>query len=91
MYRTPYASNQVIADIRGAADIIDEVDELTTYMGFCFPGTTGTDEPKWSIMKIVQSGIETPVITTFKWAGGTCSYNHIWDNRAALEYSFKNF
>lgn len=87
IYRTPKASNENISDIRAAADIVDEAAADTTYLGFCAPGTTGTDQPKWSIMKIAQAGTET----RFLWAGGLCAFSEVWDNRAALVYQFKNF
>ena len=91
MYRTPKASNENISDIRAAADIVEEVNDNTTYLGFCAPGTTGTNQPNWSIMKITQSGAALPVTTRFLWAGGLCAFSEIWDSRADLNYKFKNF
>lgn len=86
----PSASTFNIDKIRSSADMIEEVDGLTTYLGFCQPGTLTTDEPKWSIMRIVEAGV-LPTLTTFQWATGSCAYNLLWDNRAAYVYSFKNF
>jgi hypothetical protein len=91
MYFTPYASNSVLSAIRASADIVGEKDDLTTYLGFCAPGTTGTNQPAWSILKIVQSGTVQPIVTRFLWAGGLCAYNFKWDDRATLDYQFKNF
>jgi len=87
----PVASTQNIDKIRASADMIEEVDGLITYMGFCQPGTVGTDGPKWSIMRIVQSGSEFPILSAFTWAQASCAYNLIWDLRAIYAYGYKNF
>ena len=87
----PAASTFNIDKIRASADIIEEVSGLVTYLGLCQPGTVGTDEPKWSIMKITQSGDSFPLLTTFQWAGGSCAYNYTWDGRADYVYGFKTF
>ena len=86
----PFASGQNIDSLRASADIIEEVDGVTTYLGFCQPGTLLTSDPKWSIMQIVE-GAALPKLTVFKWATGSCAYNLIWDNRAGYAYTFKNF
>ena len=85
------ADQQNIADLRAASDIVEEVSNLVTYLGFCAPGTIATSEAKFSILKIEQSGSALPIITTFKWATGICSFNLVWDDRATYEYKFKNF
>lgn len=87
----PRADHFNIADIRAAADIIEEATDNVTYLGFCDANTPATSSPKWSILKIEQSGIVKPILTTFKWATGLCSYNLVWDNRADYEYTFKKF
>jgi hypothetical protein len=87
---TPFASGFNMDKIRSSADIIEEVDGITTYLGFCQPGTTGTDQPQWSIMKIVETG-SLPTLTVFKWATGSCAYNLVWDLRAGYDYKFKTF
>lgn len=86
----PFASHQNIDHLRASADMIEEVDGLITYMGFCQPRTLLTSESTWSVMKIVQSGT-FPTLTIFQWAQGSCAYNLSWDNRAAYAYQFKNF
>lgn len=91
MQRTPQADHYTIADIRSAADIIEEKDEKVTYLGFCKPGTLSETEENWSILKIEQSGVAKPVLTTFKWAKGFCSYNLKWSERLSYNYTFKNF
>jgi hypothetical protein len=83
--------NNQIDILRASADIIEEVDGLVTYMGYCAPGTLATSEPKFSIMKIVQSGTTYPTLYTFTWANGSCAQNLVWDNRAGYSYQFKNF
>ena len=90
-YRTPYAAWNNLSDLRGSADIVEEVDAVTTYLGFCQPGTGATSDPKWSIMRIEQSGAEQPIITEFKWAEGRCSFDLVWNDRATYNYKFRNF
>ena len=85
----PY--NKHIDSLRASADIIDEVDGLTSYFGFCSPGTIGTDEAKFSIMKITQSAAAYPILTTFTWANGSSAYNLVWDNWATYSFQFKTF
>ena len=87
----PYASTGMIDALRGAADIIEQVSETLFYFGFCKPGTTGTDQDTWSIMRITVHGEDPNVTTTFTWAKGMCCYNMRWDDRAEYEYLFKNF
>lgn len=66
------------------ADIADESVVGTTYMGWCLPGTTGTDQAKFKIKRItVVAGI-----TKNEYAGGNQDYDKVWDNRADLQYSF---
>ena len=91
MYPTPRADQYNIADLRAAADIIEEVSETVTYMGFCAPDTANTAAAKFSIMKIESSGMVKPITTTFKWAEGLAAFSHVWDNRAAYTYKFKRF
>jgi len=86
----PSVSTHNIDKIRASADIIEEVDGQITYLGFCEPSTLTTAEPKWSIMRIVETGA-LPTVTRFEWATGSCAYNLVWDNRAAYAYQFKTF
>lgn len=86
----PSASTHHMDKIRSSADIIEEVDGITTYLGFCEPGTLLTSEPKWSIMRIVEAGA-LPTVTTFHWANGSMMYNLVWDLRAGYDYQFKKF
>lgn len=88
---TPKADSQNIADLRSAADIIEEVSDNLTYLGFCAPGTTDEAAPSWSIMRIEQAGIVQPLTTRFKWANGLCSFNLSWTKRAEYNYKYKNF
>ena len=82
--------NNGMADLRQTADIIEEVDENTSYLGFCKPGTVDGREG-WSIMKIEQSGSEYPKITKFLWAAGKCSFNLSWNERATYDYYYNKF
>ena len=85
------ASHYNIDRLRASADIIEEVDGLTTYLGICEPGTTLTSEAKWSICRIVNSGPNYPILNYFTWADGVCCFNKVWDNRAGYAYQFKKF
>jgi len=91
MDRIPYSATGMIDALKGAADIIEEVDPLHVYFGFCKPGTAGTNEAAWSIMYIDISAQVPPAVTTFKWANGLCAYNLVWDDRATYNYYFKKF
>ncbi len=86
MFHFSHKSN--IHEIKAAADIIEEVSATVTYFGFCKPGTLGTDEPYWSILKIDTDSPQYPVLTQFLWATGEIAYNCIWDNRADYDYYF---
>jgi len=86
-----YADSNQIANLKGSADIIEEVDDLVTYLGFCQKGTTSENSLTWSIMKIEASGTTNPIVSTFKWAKGLCSYNLQWSERAGYDYSYKKF
>jgi hypothetical protein len=66
----------------GYAMQIDEVDSSTTYLGLAKSGTP-TSQALWQIRKIAVSG----TVTSFTWADGDASYNHVWDNRTSLTYS----
>ncbi len=75
--------NQLLTE----ADAIATVDDNTIYLGFCLPGTTGTNAATWAICRVLTSGITT----TRTWANGQRSYDLIFDNYASYTYSFKNF
>lgn len=85
------ANSQDIDRLKAQADIIEEADQFTTYLGFCKPGTTSLSAESWSILKIVQSASSYPIVTTSQWAQGLCSYNLKWTERANYTYSYKNF
>lgn len=86
-----YADKNQIANLKASADLIEEVSDLVTYLGFCASGTTGTDQPTWSVLKITQSGTVQPILTSFLWADGKCSYNKVWNDRAGYTYTYKKF
>lgn len=87
----PAANSYNIDRLRASADIIEEVNGLETYLGFCTPGTIAEDAPTWSILKIEASAEDYPIITRFKWAGGFCLYNLKWSERLTYEYTYKKF
>jgi hypothetical protein len=72
--------------LQGAApDIVDEAAApAVTYLGWVAPGTVDPSEPKFMIKRIsVAAGI-----TKTEWANGNRDFTNIWDNRAALPYSY---
>ncbi len=69
------------------ADAIIEADAGNTYLGFCAPGTTGTDQAKWSISQISTTGDTT----TIKWANGQRNYDLVLDDYATFTYTFRKF
>ena len=89
----PRAESQNMDELRASADMITEVSDRVTFLGFCLPGTTGTNAPGWSILVIEQSNTpgSYPNTTSFKWALGMCAYNLIFDNYLTYSYEFKNF
>lgn len=91
MYPTQKVDFSNIADLRTTADIIEEVNDNITYLGFCQPGTTDEASPSWSILKIGQSRIVQPITTRFQWANGLCAFNLAWSQRATYNYKYKNF
>lgn len=85
------ANSEDVDRLKASADIIEEVDGLTTYLGFCAPGTTDEAAASWSIMKITQSAAEYPIVTRTLLAEGFCNYNLIWNNRALYTYTYKKY
>jgi hypothetical protein len=67
--------------------LIDEVDENTTYIGRASLGnatTAGKALAIWQIQKISKSG----TLTTIAYSNGTSLFTSIWDNRATtVSYS----
>ena len=73
----------------GAAEIL-KPDAQTTYLGFCKPGTTGTNEATWAIMKITEAVDGSQ--TTIKWAEGmndTLNGFLVLDDYASYDYYYK--
>ena len=66
-------------------DIVDETGApAVTYLGWVLPGTVATNQPNFKIKRITNAA----AITITTWADGDTEFNNIWDNRAALVYSF---
>lgn len=61
---------------------IDVPDTSTTYIGKAKIGTASSSA-LWQIKKISVSGD----VTSITFAGGSDSYNQVWDDRASLSYS----
>ena len=73
------------------ADHIYAASDKIMYLGFCQPGTTGTDESKWAICKIEYSATTEPYTLTIKWANGQRQKALIFDNYASYTYTYKKF
>lgn len=84
---TGFSAQNNIAALRQSTDIIDEISDTVTYLGFCKPGTSDEDSETWSIMKIEEVGN----ITSFKWAKGKAMFDLQWSQRLTYSYSFQNF
>lgn len=87
MNTTGFSAQNNIAALRQSADIIDEISDTVTYLGFCKPGTTDEGSETWSIMKIEEVG----TITSFKWANGNAMFQLQFSQRLGYNYSFQNF
>lgn len=70
-----------------SADAIIELDANTTILGYCQPGTTGTNAATWAICRVQKSGSTT----TIMWANGQRNYNLILDNHSTYTYTFRKF
>lgn len=62
--------------------LVDETNPNTVYKGYAIPGAK-TSDPVWAIEKVNSKN----GILSHKWAGGTKSFDKIWDDRATLIYS----
>jgi hypothetical protein len=62
-------------------DVIDEVDESTTYLGFLQNG----NEAKTLIQRIQKVG----TVTTFMYPAGSMEFNQAWADRAVLNYNYR--
>lgn len=87
----PVANSYDLDKLKASADVIREISDNEVYLGFCTKGTTGTDQPKWSILQILTDSNAYPKVTTFKWANGQCMFNLVFDQYATFDYSFKTF
>lgn len=61
---------------------VDEASATVTYVGESTTGSA-TSASLWRIKRLTQAG--TVLLT--EWAGGTGSFNNVWDNRASLTYT----
>lgn len=73
--------------LKGTADIIDEVSDELTYLGFFMPANANEATATASVCRIQK----TATITRIMWANGNFMFNNIWNNRASLTYTYKNF
>lgn len=80
-----------IAQLMAKADVIQEEDDLTTYLGFCQRGATAVDDPVWAVCRIQQSQLLKPRATTIMWSEGFNQPRFKFSDYAILNYKFKNF
>lgn len=62
--------------------VVDESNPNTVYKGYALPGAI-TSGAVWAIERITSEN----GVLSYKWAGGTKTFDKVWDNRAALIYS----
>ncbi|MGE0569229.1 MAG: hypothetical protein AB7O73_14920 [Bacteroidia bacterium] len=62
--------------------LVDEGNANVVYNGFALPGSA-VDAAVWAIQKVSKAN----GVYSYKWAGGTKSFDKIWNNRSALIYS----
>ena len=75
----------LLIDDNRPPDIVDEsAAPATTYIGWVTPGTVDPSEAKFKIKRVTVAAS----ITTTMWAEGNRNYDKIWNNRAALNYSY---
>lgn len=60
---------------------------VTTYEGWC-PKGAKTSEAVWKIRRTVATTVTTTVTTTVAYPNADDGFNHVWDNRASLAYSY---
>lgn len=66
-------------------DIVDENGApAVTYLGYVDPGTVDPSEARFMIKRITSAA----GITKTEYAGGNKLFNKVWDDRAALIYSY---
>jgi hypothetical protein len=94
----PQADQYTLDSLKANADIVLEVDESNMYLGFCKPGTDGTNEEKkaqaiWSIIKVTETITDPetgyPKETEVNFAGGVFSYGCVWNDYATYNYIYK--
>lgn len=61
----------------------DEASTTVTYIGYCKQLGIGTNKPKWMILRITVVG----TVTKPEYAEGDNKFEHVWDDRATLNYS----
>lgn len=63
---------------------LDQANSTTLYLGKAAPGSS-TASAVWQIQRFVFSGAGNSNVSK-KYAGGTPSFSHVWNNRASLSY-----
>lgn len=62
--------------------LVDESNANVVYKGFANPGAK-KDEAVWSILRVTN----TKGVLSYEWSKGAKTFDNIWDNRKALQYS----
>ncbi len=62
--------------------LVDESNGNVVYNGFAVPGAA-VGSAVWAIQKVSKSN----GVYSYKWAGGTKTFDKIWNNRTSLVYS----
>lgn len=62
--------------------LVDESNANLIYKGFANPGAK-RDAPVWAVLRITN----TNGVLSYEWSKGAKTFENIWDNRKALQYS----
>jgi hypothetical protein len=75
------------------ADTFIEVDNKTTYLGFCSPKTTATTQASWAVCKVVYSVAPGtyPRACSVLWANGQRQKNLKFSDYLTHSYSYRKF
>jgi hypothetical protein len=78
-----------MADLFAKADIVEEADGLTTYLGYCQRDPDGYDAPQWAICRLQYSDYNKPRTLTIMWPDGLNQRRYKWTERASLNYQHR--
>ncbi len=91
MEKLPLTGFHSLLGFRQAADLIEENTSTgVTYIGICNRKCLTSDNA-WTIIRITETTVGSVISTKIEFAYGSTSFGAVWDDRADLPYTFKNF